>query len=379
MCAYVFVRADMSACIRALTSVCVRAKGTFQINICETKNLIEAEGYPAEKHHVVTKDGYILEMHRIPFGKSSPNSRNRPVVFLMHGILGASNSFIYLGPEYSIAYNLADAGYDVWMGNARGTRNSRQHVSLNPDRNKSFFDFTFEEIALDDLPSMFDYMLAHTGQQKFHYIGHSQGGTVFLVLNSMSSAYHSKIASAHLLAGVGYQKNFPNYSLRTLALSADALYSVLWLGGSVELYPPGSTAMFGKSGSRGSIDDLFGIDTSSGLIAGAATKQIVHFGQNIRDKAFRRWDYGYVQNLVKYGKLSPTSYDLSKINIDVTLHYSLNDALLSESDVLLMAKDMPKATARKISRDSFTHLDYVTSKDVKVLLNDYIIQALRNS
>lgn len=26
-------------------------------------------GYPCEVHHVTTQDGYILEMHRIPYGK----------------------------------------------------------------------------------------------------------------------------------------------------------------------------------------------------------------------------------------------------------------------------------------------------------------------
>ncbi|PIO55667.1 ab-hydrolase associated lipase region, partial [Teladorsagia circumcincta] len=27
-------------------------------------------GYPAEVHYAVTQDGYILELHRIPYGKN---------------------------------------------------------------------------------------------------------------------------------------------------------------------------------------------------------------------------------------------------------------------------------------------------------------------
>lgn len=125
------------------------------------------------------------------------------------------------------AYNLADAGFDVWMGNAKGTRNSRYHVSLNPDDSTEkleFFDFTFEQIATKDLPAMIDYALEYTGKSQLHYIGHSQGGTVFLVLNSMLPEYNEKIASAHLLAGVGYQNYFPSKYLGSLATHTNTIY-----------------------------------------------------------------------------------------------------------------------------------------------------------
>lgn len=72
--------------------------------------------------------------------------------------------------------------------------------------------------------------LAHTGEQKLHYVGHSQGGTVFLVLNSMKTEYNDKIASAHLLAGVGYMANFPNAPLRTIAAMTTPIYvSMIYL------------------------------------------------------------------------------------------------------------------------------------------------------
>ena len=32
---------------------------------CSTVDLIEAEGYPAETHTVITEDGYILTLHRL--------------------------------------------------------------------------------------------------------------------------------------------------------------------------------------------------------------------------------------------------------------------------------------------------------------------------
>lgn len=125
------------------------------------------------------------------------------------------------------AYNLADAGFDVWMGNARGNRNSRFHINLDAnerDHRGEFFDFSWEEIGMIDIPSMVDYVLEHTGKEKLHYLGHSQGGTVFLVLNSMRPEYNEKFASVNLMAGVGYMEYFPNNGLSLLARFTNQIY-----------------------------------------------------------------------------------------------------------------------------------------------------------
>jgi lysosomal acid lipase/cholesteryl ester hydrolase len=67
--------------------------------------IIQHWGYPAERHHVTTDDGYILEMHRVPQGKTISQGGKRPVVFLMHGLECSSSNWVTNLPNESAGMN----------------------------------------------------------------------------------------------------------------------------------------------------------------------------------------------------------------------------------------------------------------------------------
>lgn len=97
--------------------------------------------------------------------------------------------------------------------------------------------------------------------------------------------------------------------------------------------------------------------------------------QNIRDSAFSRWNYSsQLVNTEIYG-----TPDLKLITVNVTMHYTVGDIYLlaDERDVLSMVRDMPNADARKDARDSFLHQDFTASADVKELVTDHIVQAIK--
>jgi hypothetical protein len=73
-----------------------------------------------EEYKVLTKDGWVLNLYRIPYGKNRNNKPGkRPVIYLHHGITLSSACFTLFNEHESMAYILADAGaWGVVLGGA---------------------------------------------------------------------------------------------------------------------------------------------------------------------------------------------------------------------------------------------------------------------
>lgn len=59
--------------------------------------------YPIEKHTVISTQGYILTLYRLPFGrKSKVQDSQRPVALVHVGLFGSPESFLFRGPEHGL-------------------------------------------------------------------------------------------------------------------------------------------------------------------------------------------------------------------------------------------------------------------------------------
>uniref|UniRef100_A0A1B0CSN9 Putative triglyceride lipase-cholesterol esterase n=1 Tax=Lutzomyia longipalpis TaxID=7200 RepID=A0A1B0CSN9_LUTLO len=360
--------------------------------------MISSKGYPVESHVVETEDGYLLTMHRIPYGvaNGSGPAPNKSVVFLQHGFLSSSADWVVIGPDNNaLGYLLADAGYDVWMGNARGNTWSRKHITLDPDNpltRQKFWNFSWHEIAIYDIPAMIDFILNTTGLTKLHYAGHSQGTTVLFILCSLKPEYNEKFISAHALAPVAYMSHVKSPFFQAFAPINFPLSTLTTLLGVDEFAP--STTAFQLGGYAACQDEspvqglcsnilflMSGFDPPqlnqtilpaflANYPAGSATKQFIHYLQLVNSGRFCQYDYGAVQNLLKYGSSTPPDYYLGQITAPIALHYSANDWLSAIVDVMQLESELSNNTnfigAFHVPYEDFNHMDYLLAIDVKL-------------
>lgn len=149
-------------------------------------------------------------MHHIPPRRFI--NRNSDVL-LMHAAMTAGGQFVINGNK-SLAFMLSNAGYNVWILHARGTSYSLKHRYLS-NQDPKFWDFSWHEIGIFDIPCAIDYILGRRRKKQLHFVGHSQGPAAFLVMLSAKPEYNYKVTSAYLLGPAVYIHN--TYKLMRIA------------------------------------------------------------------------------------------------------------------------------------------------------------------
>ncbi|XP_063979667.1 lipase 3-like [Diachasmimorpha longicaudata] len=354
------------------------------------RELITKYGYRGETHHVETGDGHILELHRVTGPKSNSRPFGKPVAFLMHGLLSSSVDWLISGPEKAFAYILADQGYDVWLGNARGNSYSRKHKKYSV-LDKKFWMFSWHEIGVEDLPSMIDYVRGHTKKDKIFYVGHSQGTTSFFVMCSEKPEYNDKIHAMFAMAPVTYMKHMSSPFFKVMSQFDNLLGSAMEALGSYEFQPTDEFLNRVKAitcDAEASTQPLcenimflvggYGTDQMNKTLlpailghvpAGSSVRQMIHYAQLMKSDGFTRFNHGWWENLKRYRQFSPPKYDLSKVTAPVILHYSVNDIFSHVKDVNRLEEQLPNIHSKlRVPNPKFAHLDYMWGVDAYRLL-----------
>ncbi|XP_045464160.1 lipase 1-like [Harmonia axyridis] len=360
------------------------------------EELIQRYGYPVEVHEVTTDDGYRLTMYRIPHGRYGSGVNRKPIL-LMHGLYGQSENYVVAGMNNaSLAYFLADNNFDVWLGNTRGTQHSRKHSYIDPNV-KRFWEFSYHEIGIYDLPAKIDYILETTKKKKIYYVGHSQGGTSFYIMTSERPEYQDKIVVASLMAPAGFMGHFRNPVLFPLATIyrgfmriADSIFYEL---------PPRTIplpAFLNFICQESLLNDLclaiYHVIINGGdsgefnkrmlplimrFIPTVSSRQPLHYAQAITSGRFRRWDYGQDNNMARYRAPEPPDYNLKNITVPIAIYYSYGDNLVYAKDIDHICGILPNVVKKHLMPNpKWTHLDFIFAKNGQKLLHKPIVQFL---
>ena len=184
------------------------------------RELCNKYGFLTNEYQVVTEDGYILGLYRIPgmIGESLEDQEKRIPILLQHGLEADMMQWTDNDVDKAPAYILARQGYDVWLGNNRGNRFSQGHKTLNYLKDREYWRFTWEEMGTKDMPAMLDFITTIRGVDKISYIGHSQGTTQIMSAASLIPDYYkSKLNVAVLLAPPASLHYSTNSALRFLS------------------------------------------------------------------------------------------------------------------------------------------------------------------
>lgn len=84
---------------------------------------MERFGYTWKAYKVTTDDGFILTTFRITGNSDGPFTPTKPPVLIQHGDYDDAVAWLrfYKDDDLPMHMKLAEDGYDVWMGNNRGT------------------------------------------------------------------------------------------------------------------------------------------------------------------------------------------------------------------------------------------------------------------
>ncbi|XP_026771606.2 gastric triacylglycerol lipase [Pangasianodon hypophthalmus] len=363
------------------------------MNISE---IIRHWGYPAEEFEVVTEDGYILSVNRIPHGiQSKFQQEPKPVVFLQHGLLAAGSNWVTNLPNTSLGFLLADAGFDVWIGNSRGNTWSRKHISLTPDQ-KEYWQFSHDEMAKKDLPAVINFITKTTGQEQIFYVGHSQGTTIAFMAFSTMPELASKIKMFFALAPVATVA-FTESPMGKLSILPEF---IIWkLFGNKNFLPQSALIKFfathfcSKKPISVLCGNIFfllcGFDEknlnmtrtpvyTTHCPAGTSVQNMVHWAQAIKHKQLMAYDYGKAGNIAHYNQTFPPFYNAWDMKVRTAVWSGGHDTLADPMDVALLLTQIPNLVFHRNIKH-WEHLDFIWGLDAPQEMYEPMIKLMKQN
>ncbi|KAE8008039.1 hypothetical protein FH972_004588 [Carpinus fangiana] len=355
-------------------------------------HLIRPAGYHCSEHTVQTKDGYLLALQRVSSSRAGDMKEQRgPPVLLQHGLFMGGDVWFLDSSEQSLGFILADNGFDVWVGNVRGTRWSHGHICLS-EKDKEFWDWSWQELALYDLTDMICYINSITNTKIF-VVGHSQGTIMSLAAFTQPDVVEM-VEAAALLSPISYLEHITApFVLRMVNMHLDQMILAMGIHQLNFRSEWGVNLLDSICDGHVDCNDLLNTITGKNCCFNnsrvdfyleyvphpSSSKNLRHLFQMIRKGTFSKYDYGLFKNLKLYGQPKPPVFDLGHIpkSLPLWMAYGGSDDLADVMDVQHTLKEL-QCKPELLYLESYGHVDFVLSVNAKKDLYDHMILFFRS-
>jgi len=330
--------------------------------------MFDQNKYLVTEHKTTTEDGYILTFFRVNLKSKAEQNlyQNEPnsVIHLQHGIFDSSDMWFFNGEGKSVGFYLVDQGYDVWVGNNRGNKYSHDHVN-DKISEYDFFNYSFDEMALYDVPAFYKYIQEQTNGKKLTWIGHSQGTSQFFAaaLDVKTKVFIENNTNKFIaLAPIVYMKNIGSTIFELVAKGKEVIN---FAASELQLYEVAPSSCQNNPKWAGLIQfacDHFTIfcesfpginmdkrvDTAlddigkfvTHIPSGSSLKSLIKLAQMIDysgKPTFKKYDYGYLKNFYIYGTYYAPEWNVEEFNVPTALIGGEKDEFANIHDVTILS------------------------------------------
>ena len=208
-------------------------------------------------------------------------------VLLCHGLAANHRNFEF-EPPYSLALHLAEAGFECFSVEWRGTGASRR-----PPRLGRYGHYTIDDHITLDAPAFLDRALEVSGARRAFWIGHSLGG---LIGYAVASGPHADRLAGIVTAGSPAFFSYPGYMLYVLQLAK----ALAWPGKLRQRWFSIATAPFLGHVTLPLTDVVLNPKhippklqrkIYAQVISSIGRKVVLQFDDWLRNDVFRSWDH----------------------------------------------------------------------------------------
>ncbi|XP_050431319.1 lipase 3-like [Adelges cooleyi] len=385
--------------IRYLLIFTVFIGAQHSVSSLTTSDKAKTYGYPIKTYHYKTEDNALVGMERIPYGKRSNGTIGKPVI-LLPGVLASSITFVY--KNTSLAFFLADAGYDVWLPNYRANGLSLKVKDPQTGKilklSKMNWNYSFHELGIYDFPAAIDLVLKETGRDKVDVVGISLGTTISLIGLSEKPEYNNKIRNLVMMGPAAKMKN--SLKIRPLQYVLAKLYAPMVITALskfryINVFQNPDKQLLGylcrtilfRYQCVHAMTLLQGVftpfkydvvaDLATTYPQPSSTKAMIHYIQLMMSGRFCNFDYGPDENVKHYKSQVVPEYNVSKITAPTILIYSKTDLVTPPSDVKWLFDKMPNIKdSYYIHKIPFSHQAFILGNNAHTVVYPYIARKL---